>query len=173
MDMVAVSCQNCGAPLDVPAELKHVTCGHCGTALVVRHSGSVLFTETVRQLEKHAQTMQVEIRQLQIQQEIERLDREWVDIEDHHRLPSKYGHGDVPTLELAILIWICGGGFTIACAIFFQAPLWLMATGVAAAAGLVIKLLADSYQRDRKDYLAKRDRLVEESEALLTRYQRK
>ena len=45
MELISVSCNHCGAPLEVPPGANYVTCAHCGSRLAVKRTGSAVYTE--------------------------------------------------------------------------------------------------------------------------------
>ena len=40
MNAETLNCNNCGAPINVPAAAKYATCAHCGTQLAIRRTDS-------------------------------------------------------------------------------------------------------------------------------------
>lgn len=78
MKIIPVLCQRCGAPLDVADEsVRFVTCAHCSTPLeIVREatqSHSRILEEIQATTEDHGRRLKV----IELQNELERLDREW------------------------------------------------------------------------------------------------
>lgn len=47
MTLLSVSCNHCGAPLQITEETKFVTCLHCDHQLAVKHSDSAIFTGVI------------------------------------------------------------------------------------------------------------------------------
>ena len=89
MTPLKLTCNQCGAYLEVPEETRFLTCTDCSSQLEVHRSASTAYTEV---LEANA-TAKREL-------ELEKLDREWVEeIEKHH--------SSVPKLKLRQFIaWI-------------------------------------------------------------------
>jgi hypothetical protein len=81
--LTPVSCNNCGAPLEVADSTRFVTCAHCNSCLRVERTGNAVFTEMLEELEARtgqveARTQQVEwsLKALRLKEEIEQLDRD-------------------------------------------------------------------------------------------------
>ena len=89
MDLITLSCQQCGAPLEIPTGLSHITCGHCGAALVVRQHGAVFFTEKIESLERHTSKMQSEIEQLRWDRALDQFEQSWREKRSSDTLPEK------------------------------------------------------------------------------------
>ncbi|PQO45583.1 hypothetical protein [Blastopirellula marina] len=77
MKLIALNCQQCGAPLSVPEEVKHVTCMHCGTQLGVVHEGGAAYTEKLTELDERTSEIESQVEDLQRQRRLDALDREW------------------------------------------------------------------------------------------------
>ncbi len=71
-----LTCNSCGAPLEVPEEANFVTCNHCSSQLAVRHTGDVTFTEQLDQLAAKTEELSDRLEDLSSQQELEAQDRE-------------------------------------------------------------------------------------------------
>ncbi len=78
MNIRALTCGHCGAPLDVPTGMSFLTCGHCGSRLKVVHTGNAVYTEVLEQISSHTRVMAGNLELLRLQNELERLDREWL-----------------------------------------------------------------------------------------------
>ena len=70
MKLIALDCNHCGAPLEVPRKLRSVTCAFCNTKLAIKHEGSAIYTEAIEQIAAG-------VEKLVKQGEVEQLDREW------------------------------------------------------------------------------------------------
>lgn len=49
--LISLACHHCSAPLQVPDDVRFVTCSHCGASLTVERQGNVAYT---RQMEEMA-----------------------------------------------------------------------------------------------------------------------
>ncbi len=104
VELITLSCNECGAPLEVPTKTKFLNCRFCGSRLAVAHSGGATYTETLEALNQKTDLLAYEIEILRLEREIERLDRDW-DVESRlHMIKDKNGHAQIPTK---------GGAFTI------------------------------------------------------------
>ena len=88
MDIATVNCSSCGAPIKVPSDLERFNCAYCGAALVVQRGEGYVALKLAEQVGKTiqevgqqtqstiregAQVTQVELKRLQIGQEISAL----------------------------------------------------------------------------------------------------
>ncbi|MBI1249754.1 hypothetical protein GC197_18160 [bacterium] len=159
MNLIVLNCQQCGAPLEIPVGLTHVTCAHCGAALVVRQQGSIYFTEKIKSLEKHTGRMQSEIDQLKRDQAIDQFEKSWKEKTSSDSLPQKddYILPMVGAIALGIItlafLPLSGGGLMILLAL----PLAI----------LVFMNIGDSILswNDYHQYVAERNRLLKVDEA--------
>ncbi len=69
MKMIALTCTQCMAPLDVPLKNSCVQCNYCGTA--------IHFSTPPDQTEKKEDVKEESEEEIQIRLEIEKLDKEW------------------------------------------------------------------------------------------------
>ena len=79
MPVVSVSCNHCGAPLEVAESPRFVTCRHCGSRLKIEHGQGAAYTEVLEELQATQREMADDIETLRLQNELERVDREWSD----------------------------------------------------------------------------------------------
>jgi len=87
MELIPLSCNNCGSKLKVGEGTKFVTCKHCDAQLAVRHEDGAAFTDVIEAaarveasaaaIEAHVEKLGSDNERLFLQGEIERLDREW------------------------------------------------------------------------------------------------
>ena len=134
MQVESLSCNKCGAPLDVPATVDFLTCGHCGSRLVVKRTGSAHYTETIEQLSKRAERMEEDIDRLALENDLERLEREWQQEREQYMVRGKDGSLSEPGNALALQIGIgVFSGLLMLIAIGYfapwgaaAAPLWLI-----------------------------------------------
>lgn len=119
MKLTPVACQNCGASLEVPDNARFVTCQFCRTQLSVQHTGSAIYTELLGDLAERTTRMAENLEAIRIQNEIEKLDREW----EARRAPYLTRHENGGTTEPSTTGAATSGfgllGFGIAMAIGF------------------------------------------------------
>jgi hypothetical protein len=75
--MPTINCANCGAPLEASASARFVSCRHCGTSLEIKRSDSAEWTETLDKVAAETERLRQDVDAIRIEQEVERLDREW------------------------------------------------------------------------------------------------
>ena len=81
----SVRCQHCGASLKISDGLRFITCGYCQSELEVVKDASTVYTEVLTRLQENSDAMAESIRIIEVQNEIERADREWNDWEKENR----------------------------------------------------------------------------------------
>jgi hypothetical protein len=77
MNVINLTCNHCGAPLEVAEQTKFATCRFCSSRLAIEHSESAFYTRVLEALENHTTALSQDLETIKIQNEIERLDREW------------------------------------------------------------------------------------------------
>lgn len=77
MKVTRVCCQGCGADLQVDETIRFVTCNYCGAKLEVVHGTSVTHTKQLDKIERTTDLLASNLKVIELQNEIERLDREW------------------------------------------------------------------------------------------------
>jgi hypothetical protein len=76
MEMVTVSCNSCGAPLKVGAQVRFVTCQFCNSQLEIKRNDSTIFTDQIDRIADHTAQMAQNLEAIKLQNEIEMLDRQ-------------------------------------------------------------------------------------------------
>ncbi len=74
---LSVRCQHCGAPLQISDALRFITCGYCHTELEVIRDASTIHTQLLGKIDARTAAMEGSLKVIELQNEIERLDREW------------------------------------------------------------------------------------------------
>lgn len=74
---LSVRCQNCGSPLQVGDSIRFITCGYCHTELQVVRDASTVHTEVLGRIEQNTQTAVSQLKVIEIQNDLDLLDREW------------------------------------------------------------------------------------------------
>ena len=115
MELIALNCNNCGSKLKVADSAKFVTCKHCDTQLAIHHNDGASFTElaeaasrveeSAKQIEEHAGALSEQNRVIVLQNDLERLDREWATERDAMMIKGKNGHQHAPTRAQAYLAY--------------------------------------------------------------------
>lgn len=176
METISVRCNHCGAPLDVGANARFVTCKFCNSQLEVKRSDSAVFTEEIARLAGHTEQMAGSLEVIELQNEIERLDREWVagnpvSFDKHGRPITQTGTGGAVfglmfSIFFAIVAFGMAGFATSAGApgIFGLVPVGM---GIfALTAGIMGLGKANQYQSRKSDYEQRRAAMVARLEAM-------
>lgn len=87
MKLISLSCNHCGAPLEVPEKAKFVTCGFCDARLQIAHTGSSYYTEVMEAVDD----IREDVAALKRHAELERLDREWEQRRAELSVTDKHG----------------------------------------------------------------------------------
>lgn len=96
VETLSVSCNQCGAPLEVPLGTRIVTCNYCSSRLEVHRSGSVSYTSTLEAIQEQTAQMAEDLGAIRLQNELEQLDRQWALEQDHYRRRRKDGTTTLP-----------------------------------------------------------------------------
>jgi hypothetical protein len=71
---ISVSCQNCGAPLDVAEGVRFITCGHCATRLEIVRENSHVYSRLMEAISDVSDRLKA----IELQNQIELLDRDYL-----------------------------------------------------------------------------------------------
>ena len=97
MKITKVCCQGCGADLQVDESVRYVTCNYCHARLEVVHDPSVTHTRLMEKLEKNTERMADNLRVIELQNELARMDREWELRRESFMVTGKHGHRSLPS----------------------------------------------------------------------------
>ena len=110
----SLSCNKCGAPLSVTQNTNYVTCGHCGSRLVIRRDANAVYTEVLTEMNAHlgqisqhtAQTadhtaqMTGDLTAMRLQNDLDRLEREWQQEKSRRLKAYSATAREMPTMDL-------------------------------------------------------------------------
>lgn len=181
MELETLSCNNCGAPIDVPLTSSFVSCVFCSSRLAVKRTPTVHYTEVIErinQLDARTGNVEAEVRRMRLEKLIEELDNEWEELLETYsqkdvagklQPPSKSkANGYVALFSVvipvsAILIFVLGANVFINALFpsFFVILLLAVGVGVVWFAREEYRKV-DEYQRLESDYLSRRRALVNE-----------
>ncbi|MEZ5943431.1 MAG: hypothetical protein R3C18_18710 [Planctomycetaceae bacterium] len=106
MDLVRMTCGSCGGPLELQENVKFVKCEFCGTQLEVHVKKASRRPES----RKVVQEQTVDTRQLKLEAELRRVEREWVAARKNFRGPfderDPQASGQLGTLLFVIVFAI-------------------------------------------------------------------
>jgi len=91
METLSVRCNPCGAPLEVGADTRFVTCQFCNSSLEVKRTDNSVFTKEVAKIAENTGRMAESLEVIQLQNEIEQLDRVWGFAEAGRRVHGRTG----------------------------------------------------------------------------------
>jgi DNA-directed RNA polymerase subunit RPC12/RpoP len=75
--VMKLCCQGCGADLQVTEEVRFVTCNYCQSKLEIVRDASVTHTRVLEKLERTTERIAGNLKVIELQNDLERLDREW------------------------------------------------------------------------------------------------
>lgn len=104
MQIESVNCNSCGAPLEVGATTKFVTCVHCGSRLAIKRTASSAFTETLEKLDQKTDAMAQQLAELRYHAELEKIDREWEQERRQFLTTDKHGKTHEPNAVGSIVL---------------------------------------------------------------------
>ena len=90
-----------------------MTCQFCKTKLAVKHTNSTVFTEAIEQIAKATSRMAENLEVIEIQNDIEKLDREWGQHEVTFMVKTKNGSDRPGSPTGQIIGAVVGVGFLI------------------------------------------------------------
>ena len=165
-----VRCQNCGSPLQVGEGIRFVTCTYCNTALQIVRDAATVHTEVLDKIEARTAEMSGSLKTIELQNEIERLDREWQMWREKNLGRTKGGSIAEPSPAGSMIAGLVGAGFGL---FFFVAtsnsgaPIFFSLFGLVFA-GLAIysairgSVAGSGYDEARQRYESKRTELLGE-----------
>jgi hypothetical protein len=165
MELESVSCDHCGAPLEVPPSANYVTCAHCDRQLRIHRTETARYTEVLEALAKRTDELSDHVAQLRLQNEIAALDRAWDHEKETYMVTGKHGHRSLPTKTGSVI----GGVFLVIFGCIWTAMAAQMAGGFALFGVIFIALgafmsihsygKAERYERALRRYQQQRGEL--------------
>lgn len=175
METISVTCNHCGAPLDVGTQTRFVTCQFCNSQLEIKRTDSSVFTEEVERIARNTDKMAESLEVIQLQNEIEQLDREW-SVRQMDNVASGKRGGPLTTggaiFGLCFTVFFAIIAFSMAgAASSFGAPgiFSLVPVGMgifALVAGVMGLVKAGNIDQSRRDYQERRDELMRKLQSL-------
>jgi DNA-directed RNA polymerase subunit RPC12/RpoP len=115
VEIESLSCNNCGAPLDVPSTANFLTCRYCGSRLVVRRTETAHYTELVERLEDQAEY-------LRLRDDLDALDEDWQRERRRYLILRPNGTLQAPTR------WYLGTSIVVGLVVFGLTGGWFYAS---------------------------------------------
>ena len=173
VELLSLSCNHCGAPLEVPAGARFVTCAHCNSRLAVQRSGSAYYTSVLDRIEHNTEEAAEDLGVIRLQNDLGRLDREWK--EQRQRYCTRGSNG-------ALIEPVGGAGCAIVGGILAIPPILIVTVvlafifpplallGLLLLTGLAYWAISDNkknfeaFRKAKAQYLCHRHRLISELE---------
>lgn len=174
MEMLSVRCNHCGAPLEVGEETRFVTCQFCHSPLEVKRTDSSVFTEEVAKIARNTEQMAGSLGVIELQNDIERLDREWmasnpVTFDKNGRPMGEPGSGAAAfQMGFAIFFAVVCFGMAAAMSNFGGGMMAVVPVGMgifAVVAGIMGIGRAGQYQSRKDAYLQQRAAMLAQLDA--------
>ena len=111
MELSTVSCNKCGAVLQVTDSARFVTCRYCGSQLEIKRTDSAVYTEVLDHIDQRTAEMADDLDAIRRETELERLDREWALRRDSLMIRGKNGSTSRPSVIGGLIMMFVVGGF--------------------------------------------------------------
>ncbi len=111
MQLDALQCNNCGAPLSVPSTVNFVTCSHCRTQLAVKRTPTAAYTEKLAEMARQTEQLNEQVRHLAWQNELAALDRAWEQEKETYLIRDDRGRTREPSETGAVIGGVVMGVF--------------------------------------------------------------
>jgi LSD1 subclass zinc finger protein len=171
MKLLSLTCNQCGAPLEVPEGAKFITCTHCSTRLVVQQSGGAAYTETLEAIGQRTEKIADDVETLKLQGELDRLDREWMLEREQYMVRDQHGGRRLPRRAAAGIVTAIVVGFAVLWMFMAQEAAAVLFGLLFIAAAVVVFCInlqkADRYERRLRQYESRRRRILSEMESRL------
>jgi len=127
MNITKVCCQGCGADLEVNEDIRFVTCNYCHCRLEIVHDKTVTHSKLLEKIEQKTDEMADDLKVIRLQNDLEKLDREWSMKAESFMVANKEGVKSVPTATGSVV----GGVFAVVAGI-----IWMVAASSMGAPGV-------------------------------------
>lgn len=169
MKVTKVCCQGCGADLDIDETIRFVTCNYCHARLEIVHDSTITHTRQLDKIEKTTDELVNKVRVLELQNDLERLDREWDSLRNSLLVRNKQGNASEPSSAGSMIggvVAIIFGIFWISMASSHGAPgifplFGLLFIGVAVFNMVSGTAKAGAFRNQRSDYEYQRRKLID------------
>jgi hypothetical protein len=104
MQLSALCCSHCGAPLEIAASARFHVCAYCRNTLQVHRTAKGAYTEVLARVEENTACLVEEMRLMRSKAEVEVLEQDW---RDHLRVAEHMPKGEAFGTCLGITV-LCG-----------------------------------------------------------------
>lgn len=168
MKVTKVCCQGCGADLQIDESIRYVTCNYCHCRLEVVHDATVTHTRQLDKIERTTEQLANNLKVIELQNDLERLDREWDSQRESLMVRNKHGHVSEPSSVASLvggIIAVVFGIFWIGMASSHGTPAFFPLFGLVFIGIAVFSMVngtakAGAYKSRRSNYEIQRQRLV-------------
>jgi hypothetical protein len=166
-ELLSVSCNHCGAPLQVPASLQFLTCTYCGSRLEVHRANGAAYTQVLEAIDERTQKIAADVAEIKARERLEQIDREWMIQRERFMVRDKQG-SSIPSTGGAVIgsiVVAVFGIFWTIMAISMGAPCFVPLFGVffvvmGIANGISASNKAAGYSSAEAAYQEERDRAL-------------
>lgn len=172
MKVTKVCCQGCGADLEVDESIRYVTCNYCHARLEVVHDSSVTHTRQLDQIVKTTDELAGKLKLIELQNDLELLDRDWESRRNTLLVRSKEGNVSEPSSSGSLvggIIMIAFGIFWLGMTSSIGAPAFFPFFGLIFIGFAVFQMIngtskAEEYRSLRRNYETRRSQLMRQIE---------
>ena len=169
-----IACQQCGADLDVSADIRFVTCRYCSSRLEIVHEPTVAYSKQLEDLAARTEEVERELRMLRLHRELDALDESWESFRRAVSSRSRDGRLVEPdSTAAASLPGLAAAGASVMIAVIALSgnhPLLLLAMIPVLGLGVLLTRTGfrkvDLFRRTRARYLQRRTQLSGEIHGL-------
>ena len=168
MKVTKVCCQGCGADLQVDESIRFATCNYCHARLEIVHDPTVTHTRLLEDIGRTTEKMAGNLRVIELQNDLERLDREWESERESFMVTGKNGHRSLPSQTGSVVggvIAVVFGIFWIGAAASMGAPFPFPLFGLIFIGAAIFGMIngttkASGYQDAESAFSRRRDELI-------------
>lgn len=168
MKVTKVCCQGCGADLQIDESIRFVTCNYCNARLEVVHDSTVTHTRQLDNIERTTARMADNLKVIELQNDLERIDREWDNQRNSLMVRGKDGHAAEPSSAGSMvggIVTIVFGIFWMSMTLSMGAPSFFPLFGLIFIGFAIFSMIngtvkASTYQREQGEYEARRQSLL-------------
>ena len=168
MKVTKVCCQGCGADLQIDESIRFVTCNYCNARLEVVHDATITHTRQLDKIERTTEQLADNLKVIELQNDLERLDREWDNQRTSLLVRGKNGHVSEPSSVGSMvggIIMIVFGVFWMSMVSSMNAPSFFPLFGLVLIGVAIFNMVtgtakANAYQNSLHEYEFKRQRLI-------------
>lgn len=169
MKATSVHCNHCGAPLEISDSTQFTTCNYCGSRLRIQRTESSVFSEVLDEIAARSDRIEEDLEAVRLQNEIEKLDREWETRKQDLCERGEHGALLEPTMQLEVqyVLGVIIGIAWMALAHGQGAPFPFVLIGLIGVICTVFRLFTlrsqvAAYNQEKQAYLNRRAQLERE-----------